>query len=91
MRQNSREQGGFGIMGIVGLAGGKGSTGRDTICPPTLTRRSFVGAILAVASAGLSLMGCAGSGSLSAADGVSAVRARGRLKCGVKADGPGYG
>ena len=91
MRQNSREQGGFGIMGIVGLAGGKGGTGRDAICPPTLTRRSFVGAILAVASAGLSLMGCAGPGSLSAADGVSAVRARGRLKCGVKTDVPGYG
>ena len=64
MRQNSREQGGFGIMGIVGLAGGKGGTGRDAICPPTLTRRSFVGAILAVASASLSLMGCAGPGSL---------------------------
>lgn len=49
MRQNSREQGSFGIMGIVGLVGGKGSTGRDVMCPPTLTRRSFVGAILTVA------------------------------------------
>ena len=91
MGQNSRGQGCFGITGIVGPAGGKGSAGRDAVRSPTLTRRSFVSAMLAVASAGLSLVGCAGPGSGSAADGVSALRDRGHLTCGVKTDVPGYG
>lgn len=60
---------------------------------PGLTRRDFLAVCgtATTALAGLSLAGCARSGGATAMDGLSAIQGRGRLKCGVKTDVPGYG